>query len=61
MWAVLDLNKKDILIEHELAMSSQFDISLKRFCVFHKQDFEILTEEQRQNLINHHASTHGRR
>jgi hypothetical protein len=49
------LNKKDKLIEHELSMPSQFDINLKRFCVFHKQDFNVLTEEQRQKLINHHG------
>ena len=49
------LNKKDKLIEHELSMPSRFDINLKRFCVFHKQDFNTLSEEQRQKLINHHG------
>lgn len=39
----------------ELSMPSQFDINLKRFCVFHKQDSKILSEEQRQKLINHHG------
>jgi hypothetical protein len=49
------LKKTDKLIEHELSMPSQFDVNLKRFCVFHKQDFNMLTEEQRQNLVNHHG------
>jgi hypothetical protein len=49
------LNKKDKLVEHELSMPSRFDIDLKRFCVFHKQDFNVLTEEQRQELVNHHG------
>jgi hypothetical protein len=49
------LNKKDKLIEHELSMPSQFDANLKRFCVFHKQDFNVLTEEQKQKLVNHHG------
>ncbi|HYZ49944.1 MAG TPA: hypothetical protein VE593_03585, partial [Nitrososphaeraceae archaeon] len=49
------LNKKDKLIEHELSMPSQFGANLKRFCVFHKQDFNVLTEEQKQKLINHHG------
>jgi hypothetical protein len=52
--AFFHLNKKDKLIEHELSMPSQFDINLKRFCVFHKQDFNTLSEEQRQKLMNHH-------
>jgi hypothetical protein len=49
------LNKKDKLIEHELSIPSKFDVNMKRFCVFHKQDFNTLTEEQRQKLIDHHG------
>jgi hypothetical protein len=49
------LNKKDKLVEHELSMPSRFDTDLKRFCVFHKQDFNILAEEQRQKLLDHHG------
>lgn len=48
------LKKIDNLIEHELSMPSQFGVYLKRFCVLHKQDF-VLTEEQRQKLVNHHG------
>jgi hypothetical protein len=47
------LHKRDRLIEHELSMPPRFDINIKRFCVFHKQDFNILTEEQKQKLLNH--------
>jgi hypothetical protein len=47
--------KSDKLIEHELSMPSQFDVNLKRFCVFHKQDFNAITEEQRQKLVDHHG------
>jgi hypothetical protein len=49
------LGKKEKLVEHELSMPSQFDVNLKRFCVFHKQDFNVLTEEQRQKLLDHHG------
>jgi hypothetical protein len=48
------LNKKDKLVEHELSMPSRFDVNLKRFCVFHK-DFDVLSEEQKQKLVNHHG------
>jgi hypothetical protein len=34
---------------------SQFDVNLKRFYVFHRQDFNILTEAQRQKLVNHYG------
>jgi len=49
------LNKKEKLVEHELSMPSRFDMNLKRFCVFHKQDFNTLAEEQRQKLVDHHG------
>jgi hypothetical protein len=49
------LNKKEKLVEHELSMPSRFDKNLKRFCVFHKQDFNVLTEEQKQKLVDHHG------
>jgi hypothetical protein len=53
--AFFHLNKKGKLMEHELSMPSRFDTDLKRFCVFHKQDFNTLAEEQLQKLINHHG------
>ncbi|HJT47813.1 MAG TPA: hypothetical protein VJ729_06485 [Nitrososphaeraceae archaeon] len=49
------LDKKDRLVEHELSIPSRFDVNLKRFCVFHKQDFNVLTEEQKERLVNHHG------
>lgn len=51
------LNRTDKLMEHELSMPSQFDVNLKRFCVLHKQDFNLLAEEQQQKLVDHHGQT----
>lgn len=47
-------NKAEELVKHELSMPSKFDINLKRFCVFHKQDFDRLTEVKKQRLLEHH-------
>ncbi len=47
-------SKIEELVKHELAMPSKFDINLKRFCVFHKQDFDRLTEAKKQKLLEHH-------
>jgi hypothetical protein len=47
-------SKIEELLKHELAMPSKFDINLKRFCVFHKQDFDRLTEVKKQKLLEHH-------
>lgn len=47
-------SKLEELVKHELSMPSKFDVNLKRFCVFHKQDFDRLTEENKQKLLEHH-------
>ena len=41
-------------------MTSRFDTELKRFCVFHKQDFNTLAEEQQQKPVNNHAQVEDR-
>jgi hypothetical protein len=45
----------DNLVNFELSLPSKYDIDLKRICVYHQKDFNRLTEEQRQKLINHHV------
>jgi hypothetical protein len=47
-------SKIEELVKHELSMPSKFDVNLKRFCVFHKQDFDRLTEVKKQKLLEHH-------
>ena len=48
-------DKLEELIKHELSMQSKFDIKLKRFCIFHKQDFERFKKEDKQKLLEHHG------
>ncbi|MBA2267220.1 MAG: hypothetical protein H0W19_02640 [Nitrosopumilus sp.] len=42
------------LVNYELSLPSKYDIDLKRVCLFHKKDFNRLSEEQKQKLLNHH-------
>jgi hypothetical protein len=42
------------LVNYELSLPSKYDIDLKRLCLFHKKDFNRLSEEQKQKLLNHH-------
>src|SRR5918993_1134378 len=44
----------DDLMNHELSLPSKYDMDLKRICLFHKMDFNRLSEEQKQKLIHHH-------
>ncbi|WP_458745965.1 hypothetical protein [Candidatus Nitrosocosmicus sp. T] len=44
----------DDLVNFELSLPSKYDIDLKRVCVYHEKDFNRVSEEQRQKLLNHH-------
>jgi hypothetical protein len=48
-----DMNKE--LVDYELSLPTVFDLPLRRFCLFHKADFERLTDEQKTKLIEHHG------
>ena len=43
------------LVKYELLLPTIFDLPLKRFCIFHQNDFNRISEEQKQNLIEHHG------
>ena len=43
------------LVKYELLLPTIFDLPLKRFCIFHQNDFNRISEEQKQNLVEHHG------
>jgi hypothetical protein len=45
------------LVEYELSLPKKYDMDLKGFCLYHKDDFNRLIQEQRQKLIKHHEKT----
>lgn len=47
----------DKLVEYELALPSTYDIRLKRFCVYDQNNFDKITEHQKQKLISHHGKS----
>jgi hypothetical protein len=56
MGAFFYLNKIQELLKHETTLPPKFDLKLKAFCCYHGSDFsDYLTEEQKQNLLNHHG------
>jgi hypothetical protein len=46
--------RQEELVNFELCLPSEYDIDLKRLCLFHQNDFNKLTEEQKIKLLNHH-------
>ena len=42
------------LVEFELTLPKKFNTTRKNFCLYHQKDFNRLSEEQKQKLLNHH-------
>ena len=47
-------SKYDDLVDCELSLPSKFDVDMKGFCLYHQKDFDKLSDEQKQKLIEHH-------
>jgi hypothetical protein len=44
----------DNLVDYEASLPAKFDIPMKGFCLYHKKDFDRLSDEQKQKLLEHH-------
>lgn len=53
----LQRNLLNELVDIESSLPKKFDVSYKRLCIYHQNDFDRLTEEQKQKLINNHSAT----
>jgi hypothetical protein len=44
------------LVDYELSLRTKYDdVALKGFCLYHEKDFDNLSDEQKQKLIEHHG------
>lgn len=43
------------LLNYELALPLKYDIDLKRVCLYHQTDFDKLSDDQKQKLVDHHG------
>lgn len=48
-------SKHKELVDYELSLPTKFDVPMKGFCLYHQQDFDKLSEEQKQKLVEHHG------
>jgi len=42
------------LVDYELSLTKYYDLDIKCLCLYHQQDFNNLTDEQKQSLFEHH-------
>jgi hypothetical protein len=47
--------KSNELIDYESSLPPKFDVPMKGFCLYHQKDFDNLSDEQKQKLIEHHG------
>jgi hypothetical protein len=47
--------REEKLVNYELALPLKYDIDLKRVCVYHQTDFNKLSNDQKQKLVDHHG------
>lgn len=44
------------LLSYELSMPVRFDSNVRPFCCYHKDDFNMLQEEERKRICGHHLN-----
>jgi len=45
------------LVDYESSLPIKYDLAMKGFCLYHTKDFDRFTNEQKQQLIEHHGKT----
>ena len=48
-------SKHKELVEYELSLPRKYDMRMKGYCLYHQKDFDKLSDEQQQTLIEHHS------
>jgi hypothetical protein len=51
-------SKHDDLVNYELSLPTKYNdnVPLKGFCLYHQNDFDKFSDEQKQKLIEHHGT-----
>ena len=49
------VKKSNKLVDYELSLPCKYEMALKGFCLYHQNDFNILSDDQKQKLIEHHG------
>ena len=49
--------KSNDLMDYESSLPRKFDVPMKGFSIYHKKDFDRLSDEQKQKLLEHHGKT----
>lgn len=48
-------NRINELVDYELFLPTQYNIDIKGICLYHKNDFDQLSEDQKSRLVEHHG------
>ncbi len=56
MGSFINNSKYDELLDYELMLPKEYEHSIKGMCIYHEKDFDRLSVEQKQKLIEHHSN-----
>ena len=45
------------LVDYELNLPTRFEMNLKGVCMYHQKDFDSLSQDMRQTIIDHHETS----
>ena len=48
------LQKIHQLVEHEISLPARYNARLRGYCIYHQENFDQLTKQQRQSIFEHH-------
>jgi hypothetical protein len=48
-------SKHKEIVDYELSLPRKYDMRMKGYCLYHQRDFDKLSAEQQQTLIEHHS------
>jgi MEDS: MEthanogen/methylotroph, DcmR Sensory domain len=43
------------LVDYETSLPTKYDVQMKGFCLYHQNDFDKFSEEQKRKIIEHHG------
>jgi hypothetical protein len=55
MGCYVNNSKLEDLVDYELTLPSEYDLPVKGMCLYHHKDFDRLSAEQKQMVVEHHS------
>lgn len=55
MGSYINNSRYDELVDYELTLPREYDLPIKGMCLYHQKDFDRLSSEQKQRIVEYHT------